>query len=93
MATKMTPSGTPRPMPILAEVLRPPGGGGGKVGCVVEKTNVDEASEVEAGRDERVDTGAEVDMRGEVDTGEEVGMGEGVNTEKVVKGETGEAVW
>lgn len=89
MARTMTPSGTPRPMPILAEVLRPPGRGVGEVGCIVDKTDVEEAGRVEAGRleacrDEEVDMGVEVDIREEVDTMKEVGVAEEVDVgEKV----------
>ena len=47
MARTMTPSGTPRPMPILAEALSPPGRDVGEVEDVVEKPDVEEAEREE----------------------------------------------
>ena len=52
MARTMTPSGTPRPIPILAEALRPPGGGVSDAGGGVEKSEVEEVGRVEACEDE-----------------------------------------
>ena len=60
MARTMTPSGTPRPMPILADVLRPPDAGVGEVECVVDKPDVEEAGKGEACRDEVVVIGKEI---------------------------------
>lgn len=85
MARTMTPSGTPRPMPILAEALRPPGRGAGEVVRAVERTDVGEAGG-EIGRREvgkwEVDMVEEVGVRELVDMteqscrDEEVGNGE-----------------
>ena len=72
MARTMTPSGTPRPIPILAEALRPPGRGVGET-CVVERTDVEEMGRVEACRDE-VDMGEVVSMMIKGGMGEEANM-------------------
>ena len=69
MARMITPSGTPRPMPTLAEAPRPPGRGVGEVGCIVEETDVEGAGKVEAGRAEEVDMVEEVDTVGKLNTG------------------------
>ena len=96
----MTPSGTPRPMPILAEALGPLGGGVGEVGCVVEKTDVEEVGRVDACKDEEVDMGEEVDSREvvsvmtgtamgkDVDMLEEVHVGEETDVESTTTGKT-----
>ena len=72
----MTPSGTPRPMPILAEALRPPGTGVGEVERVVDKRDVEEAGNGGACRDEELDMGEEAVRDEEVVIGKEVGVRE-----------------
>ena len=76
MARMMMPSGTPRPMPILAEALRPLGRGVGETGCIVEKTDVGDACRGEVGMVEvgKGDFGGvnEVDMGNDVVVEEEV---------------------
>ena len=67
MARTMTPSGTPRPMPILAEALRSLGRGVGEVERVVDKTDVEEAGKGGAVRDEEVLIGKEVGVREIID--------------------------
>ena len=99
MARTMTPNGTPRPMPILAEALRPLGRGVGEVGCIVERTDTEEADEGEDGRDEvatvgKTGTGAvavtrivwEEDGRDEVATVGKTGTG-AVAVTRIVWGE------
>lgn len=76
MARTMTPSGTPRPMPILAEALRPPGRGVGEVERVVDNTDVEEAGKWGACRDEEVDMEEEAVRDEEVVMGKEVGVRE-----------------
>ena len=49
MARTMTPSGIPRPMPILAEALSPLGRGVGEVEGGVEKPDVEEAGRESVG--------------------------------------------
>ena len=83
MTRTMTPSGTPTPMPILAEVLRPAGGGVGEVLCVVEETDVEEVDREAAGREEEVDTMGEVNTKKEDDAVEEI-TGEKGDTIKTV---------
>ena len=72
----MTLSGTPRPVPILADVLRPPGEGVGEVECVVDKPDVEEAGKGEACRDEVVVMEEEAFRDEEAVIGKEVGMRE-----------------
>ena len=74
MARMMTPSGTPRPMPILAEVLRPPDAGVGEVECVVDKPDVEEAGKGEACRDEVVVMEEEAFRDEDVVIGKEIGV-------------------
>ncbi len=61
MVRTRTPSGAPTPMPILTEVLRPPGRGVGDVVCIVEEKDVEKAGREEAGGEEEVDLGGKVD--------------------------------
>ena len=78
MARTMTPSGTPRPMPTLAEALRPPGRGVDEAECIIEETDVEEAGKGAVRRDEEVDMGEAFDMGEEVDRGEGSGRSEKV---------------
>lgn len=66
MARTVTPSGIPRPMPILAQALGPPGRGVGKVERVVDNTEVGEAGKGGPRRDEEVDVGVEANSDEEV---------------------------